>query len=368
MMSRKPDLHTEDVGKLKREINPPEEILHLRDRIAELEQRLVEYKKQTGSLRSLFRDLRTHIHSLPPKPIEYEPPKTKEGLSDRPIVAVLQISDSHMGMIQESDEVEGFNAFNPDLCVRRSMYFVRQAVRWIDVHRRGYRCDEIVFLVTADLISGDIHRDLTVTNAFPVPVQVVKAGYLLADQISYVSPYFEKVRVEFIVADNHSRLTPKPQTHEAGLNSLNYIVGYLAKILVSDQSNVTFNVWPMLQKVVKVQNRSYLITHGHQVRSWAGFPWYGLDRKVGREATKRMLTGKHPFDRIVLGHYHTGLAHPWYWIGGSVSGTDANDHKEARFSEPTQAGWLVHPKFGEFDRTDFKLAEADELPTEDVKG
>ena len=61
------------------------------------------------------------------------------------------------------------------------------------------------------------------------------------------------------------------------------------------------------------------------------------------------------FHKVLLGHWHSPLAHPWYWIGGSVSGTDALDHKQGRHSPPSQAAWMVHIHHGEFNRTDFWL-------------
>jgi hypothetical protein len=87
-----------------------------------------------------------------------------------------------------------------------------------------------------------------------------------------------------------------------------------------------------------------------------GFPYYGIERRAAREAMKRMNgPDMNKFHRIVMGHWHAPLAHPYYWISGSVSGTDAFDHKCGRHAYPSQAAWMVHPRHGEFDRTDFQL-------------
>jgi DNA repair exonuclease SbcCD nuclease subunit len=61
------------------------------------------------------------------------------------------------------------------------------------------------------------------------------------------------------------------------------------------------------------------------------------------------------FHKYIFGHYHTPFNHPLYSCCGSVSGTDAYDHKSGRYSDPSQSAWMVHPKHGEFDRTDFNL-------------
>jgi len=109
--------------------------------------------------------------------------------------------------------------------------------------------------------------------------------------------------------------------------------------------------------VIDVNGMSYLIMHGHQVRGWMGKPYYGFDRKVGREAIKRMRS-KLPgvlFDRLVMGHWHEPANTLDWIIGGSLSGTDAYDHKNGRYAPPLQPIWLVHPKHGEFDWTRIEL-------------
>ena len=351
-------MKTVSVDDIKKEIDPDEEILDLRGQVEGLNKRLREYKKEHGSLKTFFRDTKSAIIAIDPSPMEYAAPDKKAKVSN-PVEPCLQITDVHMGMEQLADEVEGFNEYSPEICVSRSMFYMKQAVEWVELHRSNYAINDARVICTGDNISGDIHRELSITNAFPTPVQVKKAGFLIADQVAYLAPHFSRVVVEFISEDNHSRLTKKPQSKQAGYNSLNYLVGVIAQERLRNIKNVEFNLYPMLQKVIHVQGRDYLITHGHSVRGWAGFPWYGLDRKVGREATKRMQAKKQRFDVIVAGHFHTKLVTPGWMLSGSVSGTDAYDHKEARYSPPSQAAWMVHPRWGEFDRTDFDLRGAD---------
>jgi hypothetical protein len=351
-------IRTETLEDIKKKIDPDEEIVDLRDQVKALNKRLKEYKKEHGSLKTFFRNVGEFIVSIDPSPMEYSPPEKKATVTN-PVTAVFQISDNHMGMVQDADEVEGFNSYNPEICVNRSMFFMKQGVEWVDLHRSNYTVNEARVICTGDNISGDIHRELSITNAFPTPVQVVRSGILIADQICYLAPHFSEIIVEFICEDNHGRLTKKPQSKQAGYNTLNYLVGFIARERLAQIENVTFNLYPMLQKVIDVQDRRYLVTHGHSIRSWAGHPWYGWDRKLGREAVKRMKAQLHMFDAIIAGHFHTPLVTPGWMLGGSVSGTDAYDHKNARYSPPSQAAWLVHKKWHEFDRTDFDLTGAD---------
>lgn len=348
-------IRTESLDKIKQEINPDEEIRDLRQRVKILNKRISDLKTEYGNLKTFFHDVSDAVEKAEADPIlYYAAEKDKEVAS--PIIAVKQTSDSHMGAVQRADEIEGFNEFSPELCVERSMGFSKAFLRWVELHRSIYRIDEMAYLVTGDLISGDIHDNLRITNAFPTPEQTLRAGYLLADQIKLVAPHFSKVVVHFITEDNHGRLTKIPQKKEAGINSLNYLVGHIAKERVSLLENVEFNIYPTHQIVVHIATRRYLISHGHGVRGWAGVPWYGFDRKSGKEAIKRMVTDSNKFDKMIMGHFHTPITTPYYWLSGSVSGTDAHDHFEQRFAKPSQPAWMVHPKYGEFNRTDFTLA------------
>jgi hypothetical protein len=268
----------------------------------------------------------------------------------------MQICDIHLGSIQPAYEVERINAYSPDIAKKRCFEYCRRLIEWVTLHRHSYTINELVILVVGDMISGDIHEELRVTNEYPAPIQSVEAGVLLGDMIAYVAPYFQMVRVEFIVEDNHGRLSKKPQAKEAGLNSFNYVVGFIAKERTKQLKNLKFNIYPQYEAVVQVSTRRYLCTHGHGVMGWSGFPYYGIERKVSKEALVRMNgPDMSKFHRVIMGHFHAPLSHQWYWIGGSVQGTDAFDHKQGRHAPPSQPSWMVHPKWGEFDRTDFWL-------------
>jgi len=331
-----------------------EKIQELESRILEKDRILESYRRDHGVLDLFFREVETHIDKTPPQPMLYKP--VRKTSVDSPCAAVMHITDAHMGAIQIASEIEGFGEYSPEISRSRQMTFAKKIIDWTETNRSAYTIPELHILVTGDLISGDIHEELRITNAFPAPVQVVEAANVLSDQISMVAPHFEKVVVQFVSEDNHARLTKKPQAKEAGYNSFNYLVGYIAKERTSRLPNITFNIYPQYEAVVNVMGRRYLLCHGHNVLGWGGFPWYGVERKIAREAVKRMNAPDcTKFHKVIGGHWHTPICTPLYWFGGSVSGTDAYDHRSGRHSEPSQAAWMVHPVHTEFARTDFNL-------------
>jgi hypothetical protein len=217
--------------------------------------------------------------------------------------------------------------------------------------------------------SGDIHDELRITNAFPVTMQIIRAADIFAKQVLLLAPEFNKINIHYIGADNHGRLTKKPQAKEEGMNNYNYLVGHIASLHLKAQPNVEFNLYPMHEKVVQCGSRQYLLAHGHGIKGWMGIPWYSIERKQNREARARMqiimdsvdnelkMMKSIGFHKFVFGHYHTPINTPQYSCSGSVQGTDAYDHQNGRHADPSQSAWMIHPDkgMGEFDRIDFNL-------------
>jgi len=341
--------HDEEIQELHRQLDKKDEVLSA-------------YQQEKGKLEVFFRRAVDAIEPVTPFKSVFEGMKL-ELKSDTEVEAVMQISDSHMGAVQGADEIEQFNEFSPEIADNRNIGFARSVADWTDLHRNIYNIKRLHVLITGDLISGDIHDELKITNAFPSPVQVVRAAQTHAKQVALLAPYFEEIVVEFLVEDNHSRLTKKPQAKEAGKNSMNYLVGVLLEEYLKKHGNVQFNIYPQHAKVVQVSTLNYLLLHGHGIRAWMGIPWYGIERRVARESTARQRiimqdidrAKEVGFDKVLHGHFHTPFDTAGFAGAGSIQGTDAYDHGAGRHADPSQPAWLVHPKYGEMSRTNFQL-------------
>lgn len=331
------------------------EILALRRRVDGLKNEIKTLEKDYGDLKGYFRELSLQLNDYKFPPIRrIFTERAKRGRSK--CVAVLHLTDWHLGKVQPADEIEGFDEYSPEILEVYIDNLLVDFIKWIEVQRTGYTIQDLYILDTGDNISGDIHKELSVTNAFPAPVQALRCGILKARTIAALSPYFKNIIVNYITPDNHGRLTKKPPAREAGLNTHNYTVGHIAKTMVSDLDNVLFNIYYSHTKSVEVSTRRYLITHGHGVMGWAGFPYYGIERLTASQALIRLNEPDYNrFHKVVMGHWHSPLKHPYYWIGGAACGTDAYDHQKGRRAKPIQCGWLVHPVHGEFNTVDFLL-------------
>ena len=337
-----------------------EKVQALKKQLAEKDKILESYKMGHGDLEVLFDTLLMAVSAMEPQPILYNPKKES---SSYEIEAVMQDSDWHIGEYQDSDEIEGINAFNHEIAISRVNDLVHRENRIIDRLRSSYSIKNGVIISTGDMITGDLRDEATRTNEFDVPVQVIKSAELFASSAMGLSQNMDHLRVEYITADNHSRLTRKPQSKNQGTNSFNYLVAILAKKLLSRQNNIEFNIHIEPQKVINVLGRQYLTMHGHQIQGWAGIPFYGIERKVSKESQGRLaMIMEDPsrmkslgFHKIIGGHLHMPITTMYYWFSGSLMGTTAHDRHNGRYSPPSQPMWFVDPKHGEFGRIDFEL-------------
>ena len=273
-----------NISDIVADVNPAPIVRKLEKDNQQLRHKVDELRLELGKNEAFFETVKREFKSvdlLPPVPIRQMSKKTRVSA---PLSAVMVFGDWHIGEYVESDQIEDFNQYSWDIAQKRAYYLQKQFVNWVNVQRTATMVDELVIIAIGDMISGDIHQELQVTNEFPSPVQSVRAGVLLAKTIAEMSVHFKKVRVEYVTQDNHSRLTQKPQWKEGGLNSYNYIVGWICMERLSGLRNVEVNLYDCVKALVDVQGWKYLCMHGHNIKGWAGIPWYGTDRHIAREA------------------------------------------------------------------------------------
>ncbi len=336
------------LGELQAQYNPAQEVQHLRDEVAALELKLKDERRATGEARLKTIELTSAIKSAGQVKMVYKPSQE----ADTPVDYVLHLTDLHEGEVTDKDEVEGFGEFNPDIFTSRLNTLGQLVLDHVRTKRHGYNIPRLRILGTGDYISGGIHDELKVTNAYPEPVQAVQCGYKLGAFIEMLAPHFEEVITDWITLDNHGRMTRKNQAAQGGENNWGYVVAHIIQQYVRNLSHVQVNIHAKPSTLVRVGDKErYLLFHGHQIKGWAGLPYYGFDRRAAMEALKRMNVPDAAFTKMVFGHFHVAVDTLLYNTGGSLSGTNTFDHSCGRHAQAHQTSWLVHHKHGQFDFT-----------------
>jgi len=101
-----------------------------------------------------------------------------------------------------------------------------------------------------------------------------------------------------------------------------------------------------------------LVEHGHSLKGWSGFPWYGAAKLLGREAMRRMGAPDLAYDYYEIGHFHQtakvfdGLLR----CNGTPKGIcEYSNAKYPEATTPSQTGCLISPNHGIFDEVDYDL-------------
>lgn len=320
---------------------------HLRKEVEGLKRQVKFYIETEGMVKEAAREVALAVKRAAPPKILVD--HTAEHLKGkRPVTAVFLLGDWHIGEIIRLNEMEGFNAYNFEIATRRITVIVNKFLRWVKMSRKEFYIPEVVVVGLGDFISGDIHRELEVTNEFPVPVQTANAGWLLSEVILALAPHFASVRLVEVGADNHGRLTQKPQFKQKTLNNFSYLVYTIANARLEFLENFKYEMSTSIKYLAEINTKKFLIQHGDTVKSWMGIPFYGIQRDQMREAMARMLTDE-GFHYQLMGHFHFPIFMASLVMNGSLSGTNEFDHAAGRLSEPAQLSFLVHQKYGVFN-------------------
>ena len=281
--------------------------------------------------------------------------------SNKRVAAVVKASDWQIGEVISAAETDGFGRFCYKTAEQRVARLQRKIIEWVQMHRRaGFAVDELHVFSEADLVSGNIHYELEVTNEFPAPVAAVKAGMLLAAFIEGLAANVAKIHVHEVNHDNHGRFTRKNQAKQGGKNNWSYIAHTIANQNLSKyvaDGRIFTHLAESPKLIADVMGKKFLLAHGHHIMGQMGIPFYGMERDKAREAVKRMhQPASKRFHYISIGHWHVpAIISGNILVNGNLPGTTEFDHMQGRHAGPSQVSFMVHPKHGLFDWTAWKL-------------
>ena len=206
-------------------------------------------------------------------------------------------SDWHGGENVDPETVNGLNDYDWQIMESR----VDEMLDAMLSHkRRSPELTGLDILIPGDQCSGSNHRELAVTNEYPLAEQGVRMGYLQGRAIEHLAPHYEDIRVVTCVG-NHPRLVVKPaakDTHD-NMDWVSYVIAseYLRRV-----PNVSAFTIGRTSVIHEVAGRQLYLFHGDGIRSsMPGVPWGGVMRRVNEIA--RMTPT--PIDHFVLGHFHS---------------------------------------------------------------
>lgn len=302
-------------------------------------------KSLRATLDSLFREI---VPACPPPP-RYRAPRPN---SKRVVeTALMQWTDWHYGEVVKSERVRGLNAYDQEIAtarVRSTIENSRSIVRRL--RTGGHEFPRAVVAVNGDLVTGSIHELEKHSNSKTIVESVVECGNLLAESLRDLAADFEQVDA-FGTVGNHGRLPDaRRMEQKSPLRNWDALVYFFAQCALRDVPNVTFTIPDAYAVGYEVQGWRVLQQHGHEVKSWAGIPWYGIERYVSRITALEARRDAAPHVYL-FGHFHTAtsLSHSngeMFVNGSLIGGTEYSVNALGKADQPTQ--WLlgVHEEHG----------------------
>jgi len=318
----------------------------------EAARRAIEHRELTDlrQKKTLFNivgeDVMAAVVALNP-PTTRQPIKKKKKAQHDPEEIVVMLGDMHIGSLVDQGESGGLGAYGMTIFGQRLEFFKTSIAEILNIHLPATPCPAINLFFLGDIVDGAQifpgHQRQVEIHAVR---QVIEAVDSLAGFVGWLAESMGVQVNAYCVVGNHGRIGRKGE--ESPLNNFDYLVYHFMKERLSRFENIEFFIsesWWMLAE--RMGHRFYL-THGDDTRGWMGLPYYGLKRSADR-GQRLMNDAGANFRYYCAAHFHQTakiddgrILLNGAWPGGSEF--SLKSLKTA--SEPSQAMFAIHPKYG----------------------
>jgi hypothetical protein len=270
----------------------------------------------------------------------------------------LLLTDAHLDEVVDPDQIEGLNCYNRAIGEIRLETFFTGAVKLARHYLGGVQYDGVCLMLGGDIFSGNIHEELsrtneaTLFNSLLYWLDPMKAG------LELLAKEFGRVHVAG-TPGNHGRMTRKPIAKDRASDNLDWLFyRLLAKSLQADE-RFTWEIPTGADTRVQVYDVKYLLTHGDQFRGGSGIAGALSPLMLGhaRKSTRQQTVG-HPYDYMVIGHWHQSLFVKRIICGGAMKGYDEYAYiGNFDFEVPKQPLWITTPERGITFKADIEVMD-----------
>jgi hypothetical protein len=297
-------------------------------------------KAQLGVIESL------EAHRLPAAP-QWLTPKTPA--KGHRATACLLLTDTHFDEDVDPDEIDGMNAYNRHIAEMRLEQYFKGAVNLSKNYLSGVKYDGAVLMLGGDIFSGNIHEELTRTNADTLFGSLLHWLDPLRSGLELLAREFGRVHVAG-TPGNHGRMTRKPIMKQRAADNLDWLTYRLLAREMKNDDRFTWEIPTSADTNVQIYDERYLLTHGDQFRGGSGIAGALSPMMIGAaRKTKRQIYAGKPYKYMVIGHWHSQMFLPGKGIlaGGTVKGYDEYAFINNFEPEPPQQPlWIATPERG----------------------
>jgi len=263
----------------------------------------------------------------------------------------LMLGDSHVGQFTETKDSGGLGSYNVNIFLKRLEFLKISLAKIFSIHfyNTPYKVINIFFI--GDIIENKVmHLSQERLTDLKLVEQVITATDQFSYLIAWLSTIFKEVRIHCIVG-NHGRIS-KDIGHFAPTDSFDYLIYKLMEERLKDHKNVFFNISESWWMIVERMGQRFYLEHGDNFRSWAGIPFYGINR--GKANLRDLLHEYYNeraeevnFDYFLMGHIHEAVDFSNVIVNGAFPGGGEYSLKQLkRGGKAVQRCFSLHPTFG----------------------
>jgi len=262
-------------------------------------------------------------------------------------------SDWHIGETVSLAETNGLNEFNMEVAEKRVAKLIRKTRELCFQHMTNPKYPGIVVCLGGDMVSGEIHDELTDTNDEHLLPVVLKVVTWISTGLKLLANEFGKVYVP-CVDGNHGRNTLKIRNKSFRYKNFDWLIYNIVEREIKASGygdRVTFSIPPSNEVRFNVYDHRFLLLHGHDIGVRGGDGIIGALGPIKRGAIKvgaQQAEMGRGFDTLLLGHWHQWIDVHGIIVNPTLKGYDEFASKVLR-ATPQRAGqalFFVHPKYG----------------------
>jgi hypothetical protein len=262
-------------------------------------------------------------------------------------VPMMLLADLHWGEVIKPQQVFGLNEYNLEIAQQRLKKVTSNAIWLLRNHIQQKSYPGFILALNGDMISGDIHDELSQTNQKAVMPILLDLYGNLKRTIEIFADEFGKVFLPCTIG-NHGRTNKKPQHKEQAFKNFDWIVYHLLADWFSNDDRVTFLIGDDDEIQYEVAGHVYRQTHGAQFRGGTGF--IGAIAPISRGEHKKRIAAQSQglvYDTLVLSHFHQTVWRPRVVVCGSLVGySEYGADLSFEYEPPQMIMWLTDPVCG----------------------
>lgn len=323
------------------------------------------YEKQLADRRWLHEEIAGLVAVQ--EPVKVPCLKSTSVMSEQ--IPVLEFSDPHFGLKVPEGQLGVFGTFDSQIAEARSLHTFRTFASIAKSQQFPVR--KAVVLSLGDLVEHSYMRPAQAkqTDAHVIK-QSIHCAEVLTKCLQFLCGEFEEVEVH-AVPGNHGRTTQK-----AGENlpdeTYDHLIYHMVRLGLARQQNFKINICESWYFITEILGWKFLGLHCEDALSWAGIPFYGIERLVKNyymmlgQVTLEKLRALDPTtelaiseflrllllpDYVTIGHFHNPMM--WQIMGvellanGALSGVSVYGAKRLKKSSPPkQQMFFVHRQHG----------------------